>query len=248
MKRTKKPAAPAVAEAPAVAVIDQAPEALAEVLSISQMYTFMDCPARWMFKYQRGLPDPPNANLALGSAVHEAIGRNMAEKVLTEQDLPAAEVVEVFRAHWQGRLDEVEWADTDNPEALGAEGEGLVAKYMAEMAPRIHPAAVEVHVTGTIGGVKVQGHVDLLCADGTVRDLKTAQRTPSEVSAHQMLQLATYEMLCPGASGQVAVDTLVRNKTPKLVTIEHTITGQDRLAPQRIFPLAQEAMRSGYFM
>lgn len=257
MKRAKTQKGVAQAAAPEatqgttatrIAVVEQAPEALAEVLSISQMYTFMDCPARWMFKYQLGLPDPPNANLALGSAVHEAIGMNMAQKVLTEEDLPGEEVVKEFGKHWAARLDEVEWHETDNPEALGAEGAALVAKYMAEHAPMVQPAAVEVHVTGTIGGVRVQGHVDLLCADGTVRDLKTAQRTPTEISAHNMLQLATYERLCPGASGQVAVDTLVRNKTPKLVTIQHTINDQDRLAPERIFPLAQEAMRSGYFM
>lgn len=231
-----------------VAVIEQAPEAVAEVLSISQMYTFMDCPARWMFKYLRGLPDPPNSNLSLGSAVHEAIGRNMAEKVITERDLDTADVLAVYRATWESKLEETEFTPEENPEAIGKEGEGLVAKYMAEVAPTVQPAAVEVYVHGAIGGVKVQGHVDLLCADGSIRDNKTAKSSPSKISGHTMLQLTTYEMLCPGASEQVVVDTMVRNKTPKLVQLQHTITAQDRLAPERIYPLAQATMRAGYFM
>lgn len=231
-----------------VAVIEQAPEAVAEVLSLSQLYTFMDCPARWMFSKLRGLPDPPNSNLAKGSAVHEALLRNMAEKVTTETDMPVDQVLEVYQAAWDGQTDQVEFAPDENPEAIRDDGARLVEHYMREAAPRIQPAAVEVYVRGEIGGVKVQGHVDLLCADGKIRDIKTAKRSPSGISAHNMLQLTTYEMLTPGASGLVAVDTLVANKTPKLVQIEHRVTDQDRLAPERIYPIAQAAMRAGYYM
>jgi len=231
-----------------VTVIKQAPEAVAEVLSLSQLYTFMDCPARWMFSKLRGLPDPPNSNLAKGSAVHEALLRSMAEKVVTERDLDVGEVLEVYRAAWNGQADQVEFAPDENPEAIREDGARLVETYMREAAPSIQPAAVEVYVHGEIGGVKVQGHVDLLCDDGTVRDIKTAKRSPSGISGHNMLQLTTYEMLTPGASGRVVVDTLVANKTPKLVQIEHTITAQDRLAPERIYPIAQATMRAGYYM
>jgi hypothetical protein len=233
---------------PTVAVIEQAPEAVAEVLSLSQLYTFMDCPARWMFAKLRGLPDAPNSNLAKGSAVHEALLRSMAEKVITEHDMPIDEVLEVYRAAWDGQAEQVEFAPDENPEAIRDDGARLVEHYMREAAPKIQPAAVEVYVRGEIGGVKVQGHVDLLCDDGTIRDIKTAKRSPSEISGHNMLQLTTYEMLTPGASGRVVVDTLVANKTPKLVQIEHTITPQDRLAPERIYPIAQATMRAGYYM
>ena len=44
-----------------------------EVLSPSQVRTFMECPARWAFKYRDRLPDPQTANLALGKAVHAAL-------------------------------------------------------------------------------------------------------------------------------------------------------------------------------
>jgi hypothetical protein len=247
VKAVKKGSA-AQPTAGAVTLIEQAPDALAEVLSISQMYTFMDCPARWAFKYMHGDPDPANANLGLGSAVHEAIGYNMAQKVHTETDLDLAEVQEVFRMAWAEKQAEMVLADDEDPVQLGAEGERLVALYMEQVAPKVQPAAVELHVTGTLGGVKVQGHVDLLEADGTIRDLKTAKTAPSKISGHNMLQLSTYEQLCPGASGKVVVDTLVRNKTPKLVQLEHTITDQDRLAPERIYPMAQATMRNGYFM
>lgn len=229
-------------------VIQQAPEALAEVLSISQMYTFMDCPARWAFRYMQGLDDPPNSNLGLGGAVHEAIGHNMAQKVETEADLEVGEVQEIFRMSWAEKQQEMLLADDEDPAQLAAEGERLVELYMKEVAPKVQPAAVEIYVAGELGGVKVQGHVDLLEVNGTIRDLKTAKTSPSKISGHNMLQLSTYEQLCPGASGNVVVDTLVRNKAPKLVQLEHTISDQDRRAPAQIYPLAQATMRNGLFI
>ena len=60
----------------------------AQVLSPSQVRCFMDCHARWWFKYRLKQPDPPNGNLALGRAVHWALTQNFAQKVETYEDLP----------------------------------------------------------------------------------------------------------------------------------------------------------------
>lgn len=46
------------------------------LLSPSQVACFTDCSAKWWFKYRLKLPDPKNANLALGIAVHESLGRD----------------------------------------------------------------------------------------------------------------------------------------------------------------------------
>ena len=72
-----------------------------EVLSPSQVRTFMDCQARWYFKYRLHLPDPPTGNLALGRAVHAALGENFRQKVETAEDLPATGVLALYRLAWQ---------------------------------------------------------------------------------------------------------------------------------------------------
>jgi len=38
-------------------------------LSPTQLRCFMDCHARWWFKYRLKISDPPNGNLVLGRAV-----------------------------------------------------------------------------------------------------------------------------------------------------------------------------------
>ena len=58
-----------------------------DLLSPSQVRTFMDCQARWFFKYVERLPDPQTSSLALGKAVHAAIAENFAQKIETKEDL-----------------------------------------------------------------------------------------------------------------------------------------------------------------
>ena len=73
-----------------------------------------------------------------------------------------------------------------------------------EQAPLIQPAAVEMHVEGRIGGIRVQGWIDLIDVDGQIIDIKTAARRPSGVDVDHRFQIATYTQLAPGASGQRA--------------------------------------------
>ena len=53
------------------------------ILSPSQVRCFMDCQTRWWFKYGLKVPDAPTGNMALGKAVHSALGENFAQKVET---------------------------------------------------------------------------------------------------------------------------------------------------------------------
>jgi len=51
---------------------------LAEVLSPSQVSQFLNCPAKWMFRYLLDLKEPGTAATALGRAFHETIAHNSA--------------------------------------------------------------------------------------------------------------------------------------------------------------------------
>jgi hypothetical protein len=50
-------------------------ETLGEILSPSQANTFLNCSAKWWFKYGAGLPDPKGGSLVRGLAVHKTIER-----------------------------------------------------------------------------------------------------------------------------------------------------------------------------
>ena len=233
---------------PAEIAADPVDRELSEVLSPSQVRCFMDCQARWWFKYGLKQPDPQTGNLALGRAVHFSLGYNFAQKVETEEDLPTAGVRALFREAWAIECEQTEFRDDENPAELAATGEALVAKYMDQVARTIEPAAVELHVEGEISGVKVEGWIDLLDVEGRVIDIKTAKARPSGIEPMHRFQLATYRQLASGASGVGRIDTLVKTKVPQLVSQNFAVTADDLRVIETLYPLAQESMRSELYM
>jgi len=53
---------------------------LAEVLSPTQVSQFLNCPAKWMFRYLLDLKEPATAATALGKAFPETIAYNFRQK------------------------------------------------------------------------------------------------------------------------------------------------------------------------
>jgi hypothetical protein len=234
--------------APAAASPVTAPKAgLGKVLSPTQVRTFLNCSARWWFKYGLDEPEAKNSALALGSAVHRTLEINFREKITTKEDFDTLGVVALFRSEWQNQLEQAEFRDDEDPAAIGKRGEQLVAKYMDEAAPWIQPAAVEIEVTGEIGGVAVRGIVDLLDEEGRVVDVKTAARRPSAISPDYAFQLATYSQITPGASGEARLDTLVKTKTVQLMQQTYTVGLQDLQATEVLYPLVQAGIASGLY-
>ena len=194
------------------------------------------------------LPKARDANRALGSAVHEAIAENFRQKIATKEDLPVAGVVAVFRDQLERELADVELGDNDAAVDLKACGELLVRTYMEQAAPSVEPAAVELHVTGAIGGVPVQGYLDVMDVNGDVIDVKTASKKPSGVRADYRIQLGTYAMIAPRASGRARLQTLTKTKTVQLHTQTVDVTDADRRHASKLYQIAQEGMRSGLYM
>ena len=222
--------------------------ASSEVLSPSQVRCFMDCQIRWWYKYGLKVPDAPTGNMALGRAVHSALCENFAQKVDTREDLPTPGVVALFHEAWTNECEQTEFRDEENPPELAATGEALVAKYMDNLAPTIDPAVVELKVDGEIGGVRVRGWIDLLDAEGRVIDIKTAKARPSSIEPMHKFQVATYSHLIAGASGEGRVDTLVKTKTPQIISQNFQVTPEEMRAAQTLYPAAQEAMRQQRYM
>jgi hypothetical protein len=217
---------------------------VAAVLSPSQVRTFLDCQARWWFKYGLMLPDQKNSSLALGLAIHRALEVNFREKIDTHEDLDTAGVVMLFRDAWMEQAGETQFTPEENQQEIRLMGERLIAKYMDEVAPKVEPAAVELDVQGEISGVPVRGRVDILDVEGRLIDFKTAARRPSCVSPDYAFQLATYRQITPGASGEARIDSLVKTAAPQIVLQTHTVGEADLRATKVLFPMVREAMKS----
>jgi RecB family exonuclease len=218
-----------------------------EVLSPSQASTFLSCQARWYFRYMVGLPDPAGGGAVRGKAVHSVIEYAMRAK-MAGVVLEAGALLDAWDAAWDQAAEGAEFQSCDDIEALKVSGAKLAEKYLAEAAPAIEPAAVEVPLSGTIAGIPVRGVADLVTTDGTVIDIKTASRKPSGLAADHALQLATYAALVPGASGETRIHTLVGTKEPQLVQIKHTPGEAGKRLAERIYPLVAEGISGGLFL
>jgi putative RecB family exonuclease len=220
---------------------------LGELLSPSQVNTFLSCPAKWYFRYALGLAEPPTGTLALGTAFHSVLAANFRQKIETKQDLPAQELEESFGEAFAMAAEDAEFREDEEPAALIETGRALVRKYMDDAAPWIQPQAVELPVEGLIAGVRVQGIVDLVDTEGRVIDFKTAARRPAGITPEYRLQLTTYSMITPGAVGSCRLETVTKTKTVELVQQSCEIGPEERRYAETLYPMVQEAMRDGIY-
>ena len=124
----------------------------------------------------------------------------------------------------------------------------MVAKYLAEAAPLIQPAAVESRVSGIIGGVKVSGYVDLLDTEGRLIDSKSAIKPIKGIAHDHRLQLTSYAMITPAASGACRLDTVTKGKTVTLIQKSFCVSEKDRQYAEIVYPMVQDSIREGIFL
>jgi CRISPR/Cas system-associated exonuclease Cas4 (RecB family) len=233
---------------PALRVLEPAPQPeAANVLSPTQVRTFLDCSAKWWFRYGLRLPEPKTSSLALGSAVHETLAENFRQKIDTREDLDIFGLAALFRQSWARQKEEAVFDPDEDADQLWLLGEQIVRKYVEEAAPSIDPAGVEFEVSGRIGGVPVRGYIDLMDVHGAVIEIKTAARKPPGVPFDHALQVATYRSLSPHASGEARLDVLVKTKTIQLAQHRYTVTESDLHAVRVLYPLVQDGIRSGLY-
>src|SRR5437016_5083261 len=192
-------------------VLDQEP---APHLSHSRINRYLTCPEQYRLYYVEKLrPRIDSASLVFGVVIHAAI----ADLFRTGEH-----PVEHFVRDWQN-LKEVElrYKKRESWEDFNAKGEKLLAKFLAEEAPKIRQARgierkFELRVTALdapfVGIIDLVGQVDDRL---TVIDFKTAGADFQEHEAALSDQLTAYALAEPEAE-QVALCVLVKTKEPRI--------------------------------
>lgn len=236
------------------ASIEEAPASkggyeIAAVLSPSQVATYISCGAKFWFKYGLGVEQAQGSALSLGKALHTVVRQNNLQKIESKNDIPLAHALEIYEEAWAEEADRTEFQPDEDRDQLRLMGLACLTKYQQEIAPTIQPAKVELPVSGMIGGVHVRGFVDLLDVHGTIIDLKSAKSSPSKtIRPDYRFQISTYEAITPGASGRAQLDTIVKLKREvKAVSQPFDVTDGDRKHVEVMYPLVQEAARSGLY-
>jgi hypothetical protein len=156
----------------------------------------------------------------------------------TKPDLPVEELEESFGEAFAIAAEDDEFGEDEEPAALIETGRAPVRKYMADAAAWIEQQAVELPVEGMIAGGRLQGVVDLPDIEGRIIDCKTAARRPVGITPEHRLQLATYSMITPAASGSCRLDTVPKAKAVQLVQQSCEIGAEERRYAETLYPMA----------
>jgi hypothetical protein len=222
---------------------------IADVLTPVQVRAFSDCEMRWFYEHLLAVPDPPTASMALDRTIRAALITNFRHKLECKEDLQTEAVVELFRRAWQKHQQAATFCDDEQPDRMGSIGEELVRIYMRRAASPIQPAAIEQRtMRGVLASVRIQAQFDILDEDGMIIAINTARIAPSRIEPMHRFELTTCYRLAYGASGVVRSDTLVTSESPQCVSEVWEINEADVQLTDALYPVAQAAMRRGYYI
>jgi len=200
-------------------------------------------------RYVEGEKMRPGVALIVGTAVHRGADVALTRLIQTGELAPVEEVQEAaaasFEKAWSGDesvrdgempddacagqeplLDEEDISRGVAVVKAEAKDEAvrLVALHRREVAPSLRPIAVERRMRLVLDGFPfdLEGTIDVE-EEHAIRDLKTSAKAPAPDLAFGNPQLAFYSMVRTAIDGKrplfVALDVLVKNKTPKYVQV-----------------------------
>lgn len=199
----------------------------------SHLGMFLRCAAQFERRYILGEIIPPGIAARRGSAAHKAAQINHEQKLHSHEDLPVDTLQDAARDHYVKLIKEegVFISKDDLPEKEKLLGAGLDASvrltrlYRETLAPQIQPVLVEEKLEVDVGlDLPLVGIIDLTTEDGSLEDIKTADKSKNQSMADTSLQLSMYAGLVAHHTGKWPRKTnlrvLVNSTTPKLQTLE----------------------------
>jgi len=208
-------------------------------LSATSIGMFRRCPEQFRHRYILGEKERPGEGLVIGSAFHEGVEYNYAQKIESHEDRPTAEVVEYLQdvgvpkvLEEQGGAEEIAWDGDDavkGVDLLRRDSERILIRYHEDVVPRIQPVSLEeqLYIHDPRLRVPIIGYVDVRSAyemvmDNTsvwvpdrIIDTKTGKQSVSKLKPSWMLQATIYSAM---TNLPVEYHSISRAKVPKITT------------------------------
>jgi putative RecB family exonuclease len=229
-----------------------------EPLSVSQVQSYLACPLKYRFQYVDQLEKPWRAAaLAFGTSVHAAVEWFHKER-LAGRSPDLHSVLAMFDADWYAaNLEPLVFSPQDSQESLAKKGREMLTLYVGQVHGDL-PTGIEEPFeidlvdpeTGEDLDVRLRGYVDLVEADGTVVDLKTAARSIAQGDLERHLQLSVYalvEYLYKGVVPALRLDMLLKTKVPRFERHATTRALQDLSWTAKLVQAVAGAIRARSF-
>jgi len=202
--------------------------ALPEHTSAAQLSTYSSCPRKYKLRYlDHAEPEFRSVTLALGSAVHSAIGWWFTERG-TNCRPSLDELKMIVRADLTAATDERTRYGQWTHEALEKHAEALVQRFLdrhGELAVRATEVRFDLELhdpeTGEVLPRKLLGYFDLMLDDGSAVELKTARSNYTAVDIARSLQFGGYRLALERLriGDELRIIVMIKNKAPRLQEI-----------------------------
>jgi putative RecB family exonuclease len=230
-----------------------------EPLSASRVQAYLACSLQYRFRYVDHIPRPwrPGA-LAFGTSIHSAVEYFHRERLAGRS--PSSEtVLDVFSADWYAQnLEPVVFRQGESQDVLGEKGRSMLRCYLEStngQVPRASEAPFEVDLvdpeTGEDFELRLRGIIDLIEADGTVVDLKTAVRCVSSGDLERHLQLSIYALVTLLRENRIPalrLDVLLKTQRPRLERLPTTRTVEDLAWTASVLRQVAQGIEHGHFV
>ena len=231
--------------------------------SWSQFNMLWMCGKQYEFVYVLGLREKPGFALIVGGAVHHPIEKDLLHKLETGELLPLEAVQDyasdAVNTRWREGGVRLTGKELDMGEEKARASAvdmsvSLASLHHNVLAPTIDVASVEEawEIEIPSKGCTLKGRTDITEKDRTIRDTKTAARSPQANAADLSGQLSMYALNAwlndrDSPIPPLAMDYLIKTKEPKATTLTTTRTeAQLRTFLYRV-ENAIEVIESGVF-
>ena len=230
-------------------------------LSDSALNMLYRCGQQFYYRYVEGKKIPPGIAQVIGRATHGSIHLDLQHKIDKGELRSADEVADTARdgvnGAWQEGVRLVEDELKEGANKLKGEAVDqavtLSVLHHDQLAPAIEPVQVERFFRLELQGYPMDlvGRIDIEEAE-TIRDTKTASKSPQEDEAHESDQLTIYALGKKVTTGSMPtrlyLDHLIRTKSPKVVVQETERTDADFKRIFRLIERGTEVIEKGAFM
>ncbi len=231
----------------------------------SHISMYSRCGEAYRRRYIEGEIIPPGIALHVGIGTHKSVEKNAGTKIATGKYLPLEAVKEAARDAVNKSWDESGVTLDDEEKTTGVKilrgdavdmAVSLSGLHAEAVAPKIEPAFTERRFVLELPGfpVDLAGAIDLqetVERQRTIRDTKTRKASPPATLADESDQLTMYALAArtlDGAIPPLALDALVKTKTPKAVTLMTTRTDDDLQVLLRRVEAHVNAVKNGVFI
>lgn len=165
-------------------------------LSVSSLARFERCQEQWRRHYVLGEREPQSLRMSAGKALGAALAAHYAARIAGER-LTEAEADDRLLAEFDLQLADTEVKAGDDAAAVRESCREPLRAYLAEVAPKVRPLAVERKVEARFPGAEWSfvGYLDLETEDGTVVDYKLSERHVTDARAKNDPQATAYLMM-----------------------------------------------------